>query len=76
MIYFDDVYAGKLYVAGGFDGHACLFSAEVYDPEVDQWTMLQPMNTSRSGVSMTLCEDKIYAIGGYDGTNRLESGTS
>ena len=65
---------GKLYVAGGFDGHACLFSAERYDPVVDQWTLLQPMTTSRSGVSMAVCDDKIYAIGGYDGAARLDSG--
>ena len=65
---------GKLYIAGGFDGHACLFSAEQYDPVADQWTLLQPMTTSRSGVSMTVCEDKLYAIGGYDGATRLDSG--
>lgn len=70
------MFLGKLYVAGGFDGQSCLFSAEVYDPSADQWSVLAPMSIRRSGVSLVSCHDKVYAIGGYDGSRRLETGTS
>lgn len=63
-----------MFVAGGFDGHNCLFSVEVYDPVFDQWTVLSPMSTRRSGVSLVSCDDKVYAIGGYDGARRLDTG--
>lgn len=69
------VFAGKLYIAGGFDGTSCLMSAEMYDPLSDQWTVLAAMSIRRSGVSLVACDDRVFAIGGYDGQRRLESGT-
>lgn len=69
-----DFLSGKLYIAGGFDGEACLLSAEMYAPDLDQWTVLASMSVRRSGVSLVSCDDRIFAIGGYDGERRLDSG--
>lgn len=38
-----------LYAVGGFDGTNRLNSAECYYPERDEWRMITPMNTIRSG---------------------------
>jgi N-acetylneuraminic acid mutarotase len=43
----------------------------VYDPENDSWTEETPMLTPRSYVSVSVVNDEIYAIGGYDGDNYL-----
>lgn len=39
-----------VYICGGFDGQECLQTAEYYDPVTNQWTMIQPMRSRRSGV--------------------------
>lgn len=38
-----------LYAVGGFDGTNRLSSAECYYPERNEWRMITPMNTIRSG---------------------------
>ena len=63
-----------MYIAGGFNGDVCLRSAEVYDPTVDQWTMIQPMSITRSGVAVCVYNGSLYAVGGFDGESRLKSG--
>ena len=68
------LFPGKLYIAGGFNGASCLLSVEMYDPARDQWSVLAGMSMLRSGVSMVVCEDRVYAIGGFDGEHRLDSG--
>ena len=61
-------------MAGGFDGHQCLQSAECFDLETKQWTELSRMSAPRSGVSIINYHGAIYAIGGFDGEGRLNSG--
>ena len=39
----------------------------------DTWTTVGRMVTPRSGASAVAHEDRIYIIGGYDGTERLNS---
>lgn len=41
-----------LYAVGGFDGTNRLNSAECYYPERDEWRMITPMNTIRSGAGV------------------------
>ena len=48
-------------------------SIEKYDVESDTWTVVGNMVTPRSGASAVVQGDKIYIIGGYDGTERLNS---
>lgn len=38
-----------LYAVGGYDGSNRLQSAECYDPEINAWSPIAPMNTARSG---------------------------
>lgn len=38
-----------LYAIGGFDGTVRHCSAECYHPENDEWSMIPPMFTERSG---------------------------
>ena len=40
----------RIYICGGFDGHECLQTAEYYNPITNQWTLIQPMRSQRSGV--------------------------
>ena len=63
-----------MYIVGGFDGQTCLDSAEQYNPVTDQWSRLQKMSSARSGVSLVTFQDNIFALGGFDGQDRLQSG--
>ena len=59
---------GKLYVIGGFaDCGACvpLNKLEVYDPATDSWdTTLAPMPTGHTGLTASVLDGKLYAVGG------------
>jgi N-acetylneuraminic acid mutarotase len=46
---------------------------EVYDPTTGSWSYLTSLTTRRSGLSAVLLEDKIYVLGGFDGTERWVS---
>lgn len=64
---------GKLYVAGGYDGNVFLKSVECFDPALNRWSYVAPMNVKRSRVALVANCGKLYAIGGYDGTSNLSS---
>lgn len=51
-----------------------MHSAEVYDPETNQWTMINPMRSRRSGVSCIAYHGHVYVIGGFNGISRMCSG--
>ena len=62
---------GKIFVIGGslqleWDeyGDLSLSTVEMYDPETDTWAGKANMPTVRSNVSVSVVDDKIYAIGG------------
>lgn len=44
-----------------------LKTAEKYDPETDTWTRVSDMFSKRSTFSGAVLNDKIFAVGGYDG---------
>ena len=44
---------------------------EVFDPQTNAWTALAPMSTARDGAAMAAVQGKLYAAGGWDGTNAL-----
>lgn len=50
-----------------------LFLSCRYDPEKDQWQLVAPMLTRRIGVGVAVINRLLYAVGGYDGANRLSS---
>lgn len=64
---------GKLYVAGGYDGSVFLKQVECYDPHLDRWSFVAPLNVKRSRVALVTNCGKLYAIGGYDGVTNLNS---
>ncbi|KAF7486146.1 Hypothetical predicted protein [Marmota monax] len=63
----------QVYICGGFNGNECLFTAEVYNTESNQWTVIAPMRSRRSGIGVIAYGEHVYAVGGFDGANRLRS---
>ena len=66
---------GRLYAVGGYDGVArqCLNSVECYDPELDEWSAVEPMTQRRSGAAVAVLENMVYAIGGHNGPDIRKS---
>ena len=55
---------GKLVVAGGNDFNRVLNTAELYDDELNNWSLLGGLRCGRSAHAMAACGDYILAIGG------------
>ena len=66
------VYDNKIYVIGGEleSSGARTNVVEVYNVSSDSWSSLALMPTARE-CDVALINDKIYAFGGYDGSNAL-----
>lgn len=68
-----------LYALGGHDAPASqdcsrqFDSVERYNPNTDQWTMVAPMINCRDAVGAACLGDRLYAIGGYDGSKYLSA---
>ena len=39
-----------------------------YDWKTDTWTIVAPINSPRDAVGVCVLGDKLYAVGGYDGS--------
>ena len=63
------VYKGKIVVSGGYNNEQ-LRSVELYDVITDSWSPMPNMINSRSGHSLVVVSDKLFAIGIY--TDRCE----
>lgn len=64
---------GKIYAIGGQSitttaPSTYLNSVEEYDPSTNKWTIIAPLNTQRRSHKVEVIDNKIYAIGGYNGT--------
>jgi hypothetical protein len=55
--------AGKIYVVGGRRDVDILRSAEVYDPQTNQWTLISDMRIGRKFFSCIAFHGCVYAIG-------------
>lgn len=62
-----------MYIAGGINENNIEQSVEVYSPESNTWTLVKAMATPRTSFSMTHFNKRIWAIGGNDGEQRLNS---
>lgn len=60
-------------MVGGFNGQEVMRSAEVFDTSTNQWSYIKPMLSPRSGVSLVAYKHALYALGGFNGYNRLTS---
>ncbi|XP_054161199.1 kelch-like protein 18 [Oppia nitens] len=55
---------GKIYVCGG-SGKTILKSCESYDPQTNQWSTIESMQSKRSLFKLIAIDDSLYALGGY-----------
>ena len=63
-----------LLVAGGVDDqNSRLSSSDVFIPQLNVWQYITAMNQARSGNALVECKNKLYAIGGRNGSNYLSS---
>lgn len=46
-------------------------TVEIYDPAENRWRLAESMSTTRSRVAVAVLQGKLYAIGGYNGLERL-----
>ena len=46
---------------------------ERFDPEKNEWELIASLNTPRRALAAVTLPDGIYAIGGFDGFNYLNS---
>ncbi|XP_023991444.1 kelch-like protein 4 isoform X2 [Salvelinus sp. IW2-2015] len=72
-------YNSFLYAVGGHDAQASNHCSrlsdcvERYDPKTDTWTTVSSLSVPRDAVGICLLGDRLYAVGGYDGTSYLNS---
>lgn len=66
--------AGVIYAVGGQtkSGNS-LSTVEVYDPVVGRWQDAEAMSMLRSRVGVAVLKNRLYAIGGYNGSERLNT---
>jgi N-acetylneuraminic acid mutarotase len=65
---------GKIYVIGGIDaGGARRADVNVYTPGTDSWSTAAPMLMPRAWLVVAAVGGKIYAIGGNNGIEKLNS---
>lgn len=62
--------SGLIYAIGGLNSSGGS-TVEVYDPFEDKWKLAESMSTTRSRVAVAVLQGKMYAIGGYNGLERL-----
>jgi kelch-like protein 1/4/5 len=55
-----------MYAVGGRDGPMGLREVESFDPHTNRWTQCASMLKRRGSVAVAVCNDFLYAIGGYD----------
>uniref|UniRef100_T1IKW7 Kelch-like protein diablo n=1 Tax=Strigamia maritima TaxID=126957 RepID=T1IKW7_STRMM len=65
---------GMIYAVGGLTKSGdSLSTVEVYDPIVGRWQIAEAMSMLRSRVGVATMNNKLYAIGGYNGVERLNT---
>lgn len=65
---------GIIYAVGGLTRNGdSVSTVEMYDPKTSTWTMSQNMSMLRSRVGVAVMNSKLYAIGGYNGHERLST---
>ena len=65
---------GKMYMAGGEypDGSASR-AVWRYDPVLNAWQEMADMRVPRSELGLAMLDGCVYAVGGWEGTSRLDS---
>jgi N-acetylneuraminic acid mutarotase len=45
----------------------------MYDPDSDSWMALPPMSTKRDYLAASVANGKLYIVGGFNGSERLDT---
>lgn len=65
---------GNIYAVGGLTKSGdSLSTVEMFDPVVGRWRMAEPMSMLRSRVGVAVIKNRLYAFGGYNGSERLST---
>ncbi|XP_026273850.1 kelch-like protein 18 [Frankliniella occidentalis] len=65
---------GHIFAVGGLTKSGdSLSTVEVFDPLVGRWQMAEAMTMLRSRVGVAVMRNRLYAFGGYNGTERLST---
>ena len=65
---------GIIYAVGGLTKCGdSVSTVEMFNPETGKWQMAEAMSMLRSRVGVAVMNMKLYAIGGYDGSERLST---
>ncbi len=59
--------------AGGYDRGECLRLGEEYEPSLNSWRCLAPMQQERGRFDAVVCDGRIFALGGSTGIADLPS---
>lgn len=69
-----DYVMGQIYAVGGLTKNGeSVSTVEIYDPLSKEWRMGQAMSMLRSRVGVAVTGGKLYAFGGYNGSERLST---
>ena len=52
----------QIYICGGFTGAEYLSSAESFNLETNQWTLIAPMSSRRISLGVIAYADRVYAV--------------
>ena len=60
-------------LTGGFDDNYSLDTCERYSPKTQKWESVFRLSCPRGGVGLAALGGRLYAVGGHDGKNYLNS---
>ena len=61
---------GKVYIAGGHQGHLTLNTCEVFNPVTNEWQLMPSLVVPRRSASMVCYEGTLYVLGGVNNSSR------
>ena len=64
---------GTIYVVGGNDGTSALNSTEIYDRKTGSWVLGPMLSVPRANVGVAVLENKLFAVGGFNGKKFLDT---
>lgn len=69
-----DFVMGQIYAVGGLTmNNESVSTVEMFDPQQSEWRMGEAMSMLRSRVGVAVNDGKLYAFGGFNGTERLST---
>lgn len=69
-----DSMIGQIFAVGGLTKNGdSVSTVEIYDPLTKEWKMGEAMSMLRSRVGVAVTGGKLYAFGGFNGTERLST---